>query len=180
MNFHEAKSKVWTYKIIGVLIALLAITSTIISMLKMLYFRLEDGTAMGAAIARPFKQLVSVVYENTQALALFWQRSPTPTLDELMSRQNVYFLSIYFLIFVGLAFYASGGKLNRRLRKINQKIEDQLIAESIKGEGGRNRQQIEESVDIQSSTIFSQIHQLYIAPIVVAVVGGIFMKVAGL
>jgi len=97
-----------------------------------------------------------------------------------MSWQNVYFLSIYFLIFVGLAFYASGGKLNRRLRKINQKIEDQLIAESIKGEGGRNRQQIEESVDIQSSTIFSQIHQLYIAPIVVAVVGGIFMKVAGL
>lgn len=180
MNFHEAKSKVWTYKIIGVLIALPAIISTIISMLKMLYFRLEDGTAMGAAIARPFKQLVSVVYENTQALALFWQRSPTPTLDELMSRQNFYFLVFYILVFVGLAFFTSGGKLNRRLRKINQKIEDQLIAESIKGDGGRNRQQIEESIDVQPSTIFSQFHQLYLAPIVVAVVGGIFMKVAGL
>lgn len=178
MNFHEAKSKVWTYKVIGVLIALPAITSTIISMLKMLYFRLGDGTAIGAAIARPFKQLVSVVYENTQALALFWQRSPTPTLDELMSRQNVYFLVFYILVFVGLAFFTSGGKLNRRLRKKNQKIEDQLIAESIKGDGGRNRQQIEESIDVQPSTIFSQFHQLYLAPIVVAVVGGLFMKEA--
>ncbi len=117
MNFHEAKSKVWTYKIIGVLIALPAITSTIISMLKMLYFRLEDGTAMGAAIARPFKQLVSLVYENTQALVLFWQHSPTPILNDLMSRQNAYFLAVYLLFFVGLAFYSSGGRLNRRLRK---------------------------------------------------------------
>ncbi|KPV96771.1 hypothetical protein AN214_01232 [Pseudoalteromonas sp. P1-9] len=179
MNFHEAKSKVWTYKIIGVLIALPAITSTIISMLKMLYFRLEGSTAMGAAIARPFKQLVSGVYENTQALNLFWQYSPIPTLDELLSRQNVYFLSIYVLLFVGLAFFTSGGKLNRRLRKINQKIEDQLIAESIKGGFGRNRQQIEESIDVPSSTIFSQFHQLYVAPIVVAIIGGILLKVAG-
>lgn len=180
MNFHEAKSKVWTYKVIGVLIALPAITSTIISMLKMLYFRLENGTAMGAAIARPFKQLVHVVYENTQALTLFWQRSPTPTLDELLSKQNFYFLAVYFLVFVGLAFFTSGGKLNRRLRMINQKIEDQLIAESIRGDGCRNRQQIEESIEVPSSTIFSQFHQLYLAPIVVAVVGGVFMKVAGL
>lgn len=180
MNFHEAKSKVWTYKIIGVLIALPAITSTIISMLKMLYFRLEDGTAMGSAIARPFKQLVSVVYENTQALALFWQNSPTPSLGELLSRQNVYFLSIYVLFFVGLAFYTSGGKLNRRLKAINQKIEDQLIAESIRGDGGRSRQQIEESIDVPSSTIFSQFHQLYIAPVIVAVIGGVCLKVIGL
>ncbi|MBE0458081.1 YniB family protein (plasmid) [Pseudoalteromonas sp. KG3] len=180
MNFHEAKSKVWSYKIIGFVIALPAITSTVISMLKMLYFRLEDGTAMGATIARPFKQLVSVVYENTQALTLFWQYSPTPSLDELLSRQNVYFLSIYVLVFVGLAFFTSGGKLNRRLRKINQKIEDQLIAESIRGDIGRNRQQIEESIEVPPSTIFSQFHQLYLAPIFVAVVGGVFLKLAGL
>ena len=112
MNFHEAKSKVWTYKIIGIFIALPAITSTVISILKMLYFRLEDGTAIGAAIARPFKQLVQVVYENTQALILFWQRSPTPTLDELLSKQNFYFLTFYILVFVGLAFFTSGGKPN--------------------------------------------------------------------
>ncbi|MFZ8169091.1 YniB family protein [Alteromonas macleodii] len=179
MNFHEAKSKVWTYKIIGVLIALPAITSTIISMLKMLYFRLEDGTAMGSAIARPFKQLVSLIYENTQALVLFWQHSPTPILNDLMSRQNAYFLAVYLLFFVGLAFYSSGGRLNRRLRKINQKIEDQLIAESIREGGGRNRQQIEESIEVPPSTIFSQFHQLYLAPIVVAVVGGVFLKLAG-
>ena len=179
MNFHEAKSKIWTYKIIGVLIALPAITSTTISMLKMLYFRLEDSTAMGSAIARPFKQLVSLAYENTQVLALFWQHSPTPILNELMSRQNVYFLAIYLLFFVGLAFFSSGGRLNRRLKKINQKIEDQLIAESIRGGGGRNRHQIEESIEVPSSTVFSQFHQLYLAPIVVAVIAGVFIKVAG-
>ncbi len=179
MNFQEAKSKALFKKIVGVVIASPAIISTAISVLKMLYFRLDDGTAFGGAIARPFKQLVQFIYENTHLLNLFWQHSPTPDLADLPHRQNLYFFAVYVLIFVGLAYFASGRKLSRRLRKISQKIEDQLIEESIKGAGGQNRQQIEESIEVPSSTIFSQLHQLYLAPVITAVAGAIILKLLG-
>ena len=179
MNFKEARKKVVTKRIIGAAIAVPTIISTAVSFLKMLYFRLDDGSQMGSAIARPFKQLVYWVYENTQFLGVFWRQSPTPNQMELSDPQNIYFMAIYILFFIGLAFIASGNKLSRRLFKINQKIEDQLIEESIKGSGGRSRLQIEESTQVPSSTIFSQLHQLYIAPVVTAVAGAIIIKLVG-
>ncbi|MFB2649401.1 YniB family protein [Shewanella mangrovisoli] len=179
VNFHEAKSKALFKKIVGVVIALPAIISTAISVLKMLYFRLDDGTKFGSAIAKPFKQLVQLIYENTHILNLFWQHSPTPDLADFLNRQNLYFFAVYVLFFVGLAYFSSGGQLSRRLRKISQKIEDQLIEESIKGSASKNRQQIEESIEVPSSTIFSQLHQLYFAPVITAVVGAIILKLMG-
>lgn len=179
MNFKEAQRKAVSKKVIGVAIALPSIISTVVSLLKMLYFRLDDGTQMGSFIARPFKQFVSWAYENTQFLNIFWQHSPTPNQTNFPDTQNIYFIAIYILFFVGLAFVASGIKLSVRLAKINQKIEDQLIEESIKGTTGRSRTEIEESTDIPSSTIFSQLHQLYIAPVVTAVIGAVIIKLVG-
>ncbi|WP_440053836.1 YniB family protein [Pseudoalteromonas sp. T1lg65] len=179
MNFHEAKSKAMFKKITGIIIAFPAIISTAISVLKMLYFRLDDGTAFGGAIAKPFKQLVQFIYENTDILNLFWQHSPTPDLTDLPNKQNLYFFAVYILFFVGLAYFSSGAQLSRRLRKMRQKIEDQLIEESIKGTVRKNRQQIEESIEVPSSTIFSQFHQLYVAPFVTAVAGAIILKLVG-
>jgi len=179
VNFKEAQKKVVEKRVIGAVISVPTIISTAVSFLKMLYFRLDDGTQIGSAIARPFKQLVYWIYENTQFLGVFWQHSPTPNQINLSDSQNLYFLVIYILFFVGLAFAASGNKLSRRLYKINQKIENQLIEESIKGSGRRSRSQIEESTQVPSSTIFSQLHQLYIAPIITAVVGAIIIKIVG-
>lgn len=176
MNFKEAQKKVVSKRVIGALIAVPAITSTAVSFLKMLYFRLDDGSQLGSAIARPFKQLVYLIYENTQFLGVFWKHSPTPDQINLSDSQNIYFLAIYILFFVGLAFIASGNKLSRRLYEINQKIEEQLIEESIKGSEGRSRMQIEDSTQAPTSTIFSQLHQLYIAPIVTAVVVAIIIE----
>jgi hypothetical protein len=180
MNYQEAKSKVRSYTIIGITIALPSTISTIISMLKMLFFRLDDGTTIGTIIAEPIKYLVLLINENTQALDFFWQQSPTPVLHTLINKQNLFFIAINILLFIGLAIFSAGRKLNRRLNKINQNIEEQLISESIKGCGGRNRRQLEEHIEISSSTIFPQFHQLYLAPVVVAVVSGVFLKLISL
>lgn len=179
MNFKEAQKKVVAKRVIGAVVFVPAIISTVVSFLKMLYFRLDDGTQVGSAIARPFKQLVYGIYENTQFLGMFWQHSPIPNQMKFSDSQNLYFLGIYILVFVGLAFFSSGKKLSRRLYKINQKIEDQLIEESIKGSVGRSRSQIEESTQVPSSTIFSQLHQLYVAPVITAVVGAVIIKIVG-
>ena len=180
MNFQEAQKKVFIKRVAGAAIGIPALISTVVSVLKMLYYRIDDGTQLGGAIARPLKSLVSWAYENThQYNEWFWNYSPTPDHLNLAKSENAYFIGIYLLIFVGTALFASGNKLARRLSKLREKIEDQVIAESIKGEKARSREQIERESEIPEYSIFSQFHQLYLAPIVVALVAALLLKLMG-
>ena len=179
MNFKDARKKSIRKRVLGAAIIVPSMISTGISFLKMLYFRLDDGTQLGGMIARPFKELINWIYQNTQYLSLFWEKSPTPNHMVLSEPHNLYFIVIYLLIFVGFAFYASGAKLASRLAEINEKIENQLIEESIKGAGARSREEIERTTEIPSSSIFSQLHQLYLAPVITAVIGAVLIKVIG-
>jgi len=170
VNFKEQRKKSIQRRLLGITIAAPAIISTVISLLRMLYFRLDNGTQIGGMIAEPFKKIVSAIHENTQFLSFFWENSPTPNHMNLPEVDNLYFLAIYLIIFIGFAFYTSGKKLAVRLSEINTKIENQLIEESIKGAAARSREEIELTTNIPSSSIFTQIHQLYLAPVITAIV----------
>lgn len=176
LNFYQAQKKARSKKMIGILIVVPTVISTIISILKMLYFRMDNGSKIGGAIAGAFKNLVSPIYENTQFLNFFWTYSPTPDQMHLGNPNNIYFIIIYMAFFVGIAFLASGKKLTIRLIKISEKIENQIIEASIRGKSHRTREQIEQLTDIPSPSIFSQFHQLYFAPVVTAVIGAILIK----
>lgn len=179
MNFKEARRKSINKRLLGVAISAPAIVSTSISLLKMIYFRLDDGSQLGSVIARPFKAFVSWVYENTQFFDFFWEKSPTPDHLHPFQIENACFIFIYLMVFVGFAFFSSGAKLSRRLSEINEKIENQLIEESMKGEGARSRMEIEQSTVVPSSSIFSQFHQLYLAPVVTGIVVAVLLELAG-
>ena len=180
MNYGQAQRKSISKKLVGVFICVPAIVSTVVSFLKMAYYRLDDGSQIGGIISRPFKQFVAWVYDQTEYLNLFWEYSPTPNQMNIPDFQNLYFIGIYLTIFVGLAFYSSGKKLSRRLAEINEKIENQLVEESIKGGSGRTREQIEDETKIPTNSIFSQFHQLYLAPVITAVIVAILVKLLGL
>lgn len=180
MHYQEARERSNVKRILGVAIAAPSLVSTVISFLKMVYFRLDDGTQFGSALARPFKQAVSWVYEKTQFLNFFWDHSPVPDQFNLSEIQNLYALIIYFGIFVGVASYASGRKMAARLAVIDKKIEDQLIEESVKGANGRSRQEIEQSTAIPSNSVFAQAHQLYLAPIIVGIIVAVFVGLLGI
>lgn len=180
MNYREAKRKSTVRRLIGIAISIPALISTMVSFLKYLYFGLSDGTQFGEALARPFKTLVYSVYENTQNIfGVFWNFSPTLDLRNFESSENLVVLCVYFLIFVGSATFLSGKKLALRVRKIKEKIENQVIEESIKGEIARTRDQIEKDVKIPENSVFSQVHTLYIAPIVVGVILLLIAKFIG-
>ena len=180
MHYQGARKRSIVKRIIGAAIVFPALISTVISFLKMLYFRLDDGTRFGSALARPFKQAVSWVYEQTQFLGFFWDHSPVPDQFNLSEIQNLYALIVYFGIFVGAALYASGRKMAARLAVIDEKIENQLIEESVKGVHGRSRKEIEQSTAIPSSSVFTQAHQLYLAPIIVGIIVAVFVGVLGI
>ena len=181
MNYKQAKQKIVVKRVVGLFIGIPALVSTVVSLLKMLYFRVDDGTQIGGMISRPLKMLVSWAYDNTQQyIGWFWRHSPTPDIANIWNPENGYFLVTYFLIFVGMAFWASGGRLADRLRDINKKIEDQIIEESIRGEKARSREQIQMETEIPSNSIFLQFHQLYLAPIIVGIILAILIKLMGL
>ena len=181
MNYKQAKQKIVVKRVVGIFIGIPALVSTVVSLLKMLYFRVGDGSQLGGMISRPLKMLVSWAYDNTQQyIGWFWQHSPTPDIANIRNPENGYFLVTYFLIFIGMAFWASGSRLADRLRDINKKIEDQIIEESIRGEKARSREQIQMETEIPSNSIFLQFHQLYLAPIIVGIILAILIKLMGL
>jgi len=181
MDIQQARSKVLIMWVVGIAISLLSGLSTIVSLMKMLYFRLDTGTQFGGMLAKPFQDLVYAIFQwSNPYLGLFWDYSPTPDQMNLVILDNFIFLLIYLLVFVGMAFISSARKLSRRLKNINERIEDQIIEESMRGEVARTREQIERETEIPSSSIFSQFHQLYLAPVVVGVFVGALLKVSGL
>ncbi|MGZ3814847.1 MAG: YniB family protein [Mucilaginibacter sp.] len=179
MKYKDARKKSIHKRLLGLALSTAAIISTAVSLLKMIYFRLDDGSQLGGIISRPFKVIVSWVYENTQFFSFFWEKSPIPNQLKPLQVENAYFIGIYLMVFVGFAFYSSGAKLTNRLNEINEKIENQLIEESIKGMRARSREEIESSTEIPSSSIFSQFHQLYLAPVVTGIIVAVILKLAG-
>lgn len=63
-----------------------------------------------------------------------------------------------------------------RLKKIDLDIQNQLIQESMRGNTIRSRVEIEKNTSISNYSIFSQVHQLYLSPLIVTVIAGIFLK----
>jgi len=146
----------------------------------MLYFNFHDGTGIFGALAKIFQKLVYLIYENTQFLDIFWDNCPTPTLNQLNVQDNIYFILLYGLIFIGSALYSSGKKLSIRLDEISTIIDNQLIHASISNsEVTRIREEMRNNTNINDSSIFSQIHQLYIAPFIITIIGGVVLKLSG-
>ncbi|WP_426358222.1 YniB family protein [Pseudocolwellia sp. HL-MZ19] len=176
MNYRNALHRSRIKRIVGFFIGILALISLVVSLLKFLYYRIDDGSKFGAIIAKPFKNAVSLIAENTQFLNVFWENSPVPNHLDISEPANIYFLFTYVILFVGLALKASGNKMSVRLAKIRDQIEDQLIKESLSGGGARSRQEIEDSIEVPNSNLFTQFQQLYFAPIITAIIAGVIIK----
>lgn len=171
MNIKQAKQKVTRYRLIGGVCAILATISTVVSLSKMIYFRMSDGSKFGETLIQPFRNLVSLFYEHTQPyIGWFWEYSPTPDFRHWNTGDNITFILIYLIIFIGATFVSSGDDLAKRIKKILKEIEDQEIKDSITGRKQRSLEEIEDTINIEHKSIFKQVHSLYIAPIVVGLI----------
>lgn len=179
MRYKEAKKKAYLKIGAGALISVISALSTAISIFRMIYFRLDDGTAIAGAVAQPFKVLVYQIYDHTRMLYWFWANSPVPNPQHYDDPQTIQFFVIYLAVFIGVVLCRSGKKLLARLAEIDRMIEDEMIAASLRGATKRSKQELQNSADVSEPSIWSQGHSLYIAPIVATVIGGILLKVLG-
>ncbi|WP_457980354.1 YniB family protein [Ectopseudomonas composti] len=177
MNYRQAKRKAANQAVIGFVVMVSGIIASLVSAMKMIYFRLDDGTALSGMLTAPLKNLISYLYYQPWFPKWLWQICPTPNPYALNDPENFKFLVVYVAIFVGAAISASASKSRRRLAKINEEIENEMLRQSLRGESAaRSRATMEENAVIPQQSIFSQVHQLYLAPIVVTIIGALLLK----
>lgn len=167
-------------QILGWVLFILALLSTLISLLNFVYQYSEKTKGINAVVIDFVHVIVDMVRFNTPFLNLFWYNSPVPGLDKsLFSGGNLMFIIIYLLIFVGLALRASGARMTRQVKFIRERLEDQLILEQAKGAEGLTREQLESRISLPHHSIFLQYFPLYVLPVTIAVVAYFVISLLG-
>lgn len=180
-TYRDIKKKILKHRVAGILIIVLVSLSTVISLLKMLYYSSSGTDQVAQFLDQPIRQIVEFLYKHTHPfLEYFWKYSPTPSPKNLIDMQNGYFLAIYLMSFIGIAYLASARDWSRRLREIDKQIQDEMIKASITGHRIRQRQEIEDSIPIDRDGLPNQFHTLYLAPIIVGITIAAMTKLMGL
>ena len=175
MTYQQAGRIAVLKRILGWVIFIPALISTLISLLKFMNTRQENRKAL-CGHARLYSCHDRYDAGEYAFLNLFWYNSPTPNFN---GGVNVMFWVIFILIFVGLALQDSGARMSRRARFLREGVEDQLILEKAKGEEGLTREQIESRIVVPHHTIFLQFFSLYILPVICIAAGYVFFSLLG-
>jgi len=176
MTYQQAGRIAILKRVLGWVIFIPAVVSTIISVLKFMYDHSEKQPGINAVMLDFAHVMIEMLRFNTPFLNVFWYNSPTP---DFLHSANIMFWVIFALIFVGLALQASGARMSRQARFLREGVEDQMILEKAKGPEGQTREQIEARIVVPHHTIFLQFFPLYVLPVVVIVIGYFFFTLLG-
>ncbi|AGN84454.1 YniB family protein [Enterobacter sp. R4-368] len=176
MTYQQAGRIAVLKRVLGWVIFIPAVISTIISVLKFMYDHSEKQPGINAVMLDFAHVIIEMMRFNTPFLNLFWYNSPTPDFHQSL---NIMFWVIYVLIFVGLALQASGARMSRQARFLREGVENQMILEKAKGPEGLTREQIEARIVVPHHTIFLQIFPLYVLPVIIIVAGYFFFTLLG-
>ena len=176
MTYQQAGRIAVLKRVLGWVIFIPAVVSTLISVFKFMYDHSEKQPGINAVMLDFAHVMIEMMRFNTPFLNVFWYNSPTP---DFHHKLNIGFWIIYVLIFVGLALQASGARMSRQTRFLREGVEDQLILEKAKGADGLSREQIESRIVVPRHTIFLQIFPLYVLPVIVIIAGYFFFTLLG-
>ncbi|WP_370550366.1 YniB family protein [Edwardsiella tarda] len=180
MTYQQAGWMAIAKRILGWIVFIPALLSTLISLLGFLYQHSEKQQGINAVMLDFVHVMIDMVRFNTPFLDLFWQHSPLPVWGEGITAANVLFFVIYWFIFVGMALCTSGARMTRQVRHIREGLEDYLILEQAKGETGQTRAQLEQRIVIPHHTILLQIFPLYLLPLILLALGYLVLRLLGM
>ncbi|MGL4723480.1 MAG: YniB family protein [Scandinavium sp.] len=176
MTYQQAGRIAILKRILGWVIFIPAVISTLISVLKFMFEHSEKQPGIDAVMLDFAHVMIEMIRFNTPFLNFFWYNSPLPDFHHSL---NIGFWIIFVLIFVGLALQASGARMSRQAKFLKEGVQDQMILEKGKGPEGLTKEQIEAKIVVPHHTIFLQIFPLYVLPVIVIVAGYFFFKLLG-
>ncbi len=168
MNYHNASYVAIGKRILGWVVFLVALISTLASLIKLAGMKGLTGEGINAVANDFIKLMAEMTRQSTPFLNFFWNNSPVPEVAKGFSGSNLGFFIIFIFIFVGLALSASGLRMYRQIKFIRESIEDHVILEKAKG-AEISKEELEAKVTIPRHTIFTQFFILYFWPIVIGI-----------
>lgn len=176
MTYQQAGRIAVLKRILGWVIFIPAVISTLISVFKFMYEHSEKQPGIDAVMLDFAHVMIEMIRFNTPFLNFFWYNSPQPDFHHSL---NIGFWVIFALMFIGLALQASGARMSRQAKFLREGVQDQMILEKAKGVEGLTKEQIEAKIVVPHHTIFLQIFPLYVLPVIVIVAGYFFFKLLG-
>lgn len=176
MNYQRAGYQAIIQRVLGWILFLSALLSTVISILNFLYLHTKQDKGVNAVAMDFLHVMIDALRYSTRFLNAFWHNSPIPELGQGITWANILFLIIYWLIFVGIALTVTGARVSRQVRFVRESLDDKLILERLKGSEGLTRQQLEEKVVLSHHSLFRQIFPLYVLPILLLIAGHFFLE----
>ncbi len=176
MTYQQAGRIAVLKRVVGWVLFIPAVLSTLISILKFMYAHSDKQPGINAVMLDFAHVMIEMMRFNTPFLNFFWYNSPQP---EFHQQANVLFWAIYALIFVGLALQASGARMGRQAKFLREGVQDQLILEQAKGPEGLTKAQLDAKIRVPRHTILLQIFPLYILPVLLIVAGFFFFSLLG-
>ncbi|WP_159564258.1 YniB family protein [Budvicia diplopodorum] len=170
MTHHQANVVALIKRIVGIVIFIPALVSTIISLLKYLVAPKEQVREMTAVVMDFINVMVDIVRQYTGFCEYFWVNSPLPNLSNWSSSCSLWFIVIFALIFVGLALQAAGARLTKRVYAIREGVIQRAALEGMNGAEGRGREELQALVSIPNTSIFAQFGLLYVSPVIWGVI----------
>ncbi|MFK3662839.1 YniB family protein [Scandinavium sp. NPDC088450] len=176
MTYQQAGRIAILKRILGWVIFIPAVISTLISVFKFMFEHSEKQPGIDAVMLDFAHVMIEMIRFNTPFLNFFWYNSPLPDFHHSL---NISFWIIFALIFVGLALQGSGARMSRQAKFLKEGVQDQMILEKAKGPEGLTKEQIEAKIVVPHHTILLQIFPLYVLPVIVIVAGYFFFKLLG-
>ncbi|HEX4502309.1 MAG TPA: YniB family protein [Scandinavium sp.] len=176
MTYQQAGRIAILKRLLGWVIFIPAVISTLISVFKFMFEHSEKQPGIDAVLLDFAHVMIEMIRFNTPFLNFFWYNSPLPDFHHSL---NIGFWIIFALVFVGLALQASGARMSRQTKFLRESVQDQMILEKSKGVEGLTKEQVEAKIVVPNHSIFVQFFPLYILPIIVIVAGYFFFKVLG-
>ncbi|PHM72417.1 YniB family protein [Xenorhabdus kozodoii] len=171
-------------RILGWIIFVPSLLSTFVSVINLVAWQHGvkgagvESSGINAVLNDFLNMMTEMIKFNTPFLDFFWKHSPTPDHVAGMTGENISFLVIYILMFVGLAMSASGLRMYHQFKFIKERIEDQMILENAK-ESGITKEQLEAKIKFPRHSLFSQIFTLYISPIIIGAIAYFLFQFLG-
>ncbi|MBI6547878.1 YniB family protein [Xenorhabdus lircayensis] len=178
MTYQQAGYVAIVKRILGWIIFVPAFLSTFVSVINLAWQHGVKGDGINAVLNDFLKMMAEMIKFNTPFLDFLWKHSPVPDRIVGITGENISFIIIYILIFVGLAMSGSGLRMYRQFKFIKEHIEDQMILEHAK-ENGITKEQLEAKIKFPSHSLFSQIFTLYISPIIIGAIAYFLSKLLG-
>lgn len=162
-------------------LAVLAVTTPILltSLLKLAYQVLQESP-ITLGLARLLAGLINTVYGVTWPLTWLWRNAPVPDISNYWTPSNFKLLAVYVVCLLGSIPFNYANQLARRIKAAKNAVDNRRLEDSLtNGKKQRPEDRAPEPDVVPPTTSFwkNPFHLVYLAPLIVTIVGTIVAAV---